>query len=102
MQIVFLNSFYENYKTKQLDEVAQKIISNKKLDYTYLEDTAYNNGICISVYTNGDNRIISNIYNKGCVLGDKKNNHNFVGKFVISNKNEETYRIMLDMETKIL
>lgn len=93
MQIVFLNSFYENYKTKQLDEVAQKIISNKKLDYTYLEDTAYNNGICISVYTNGDNRIISNIYNKGCVLGDKKNNHNFVGKFVISNKNEETYRI---------
>lgn len=93
MQIVFLNSFYENYKTRQLDEVAQKIISNKKLDYTYLEDTAYNNGICISVYTNGDNRIISNIYNKGCVLGDKKNNHNFVGKFVISNKNEETYRI---------
>ena len=90
MQIVLLNKFYEIYKTKQLETVEKEIISNEVVTKNLLEDIAFNNGICISVYSDGVNETISNIYNKGCIIGDKKTSEEYVDEFIKSGKKEDT------------
>ena len=90
MQIVLLNKFYEIYKTKQLETVKKEIISNEVVTKNLLEDIAFNNGICISVYSDGVNETISNIYNKGCIIGDKKTSEEYVDEFIKSGKKEDT------------
>ena len=72
MQIVSLNKYYEVYKTKQLSSIVDKIKKENNIDTEYLEDIAYDNGICISVVENGNKKPISTIYNRGCVFSDKK------------------------------
>ena len=90
MQIVLLNKFYEIYKTKQLETVEKEIISNEVVTKNLLEDIAFNNGICISVYSDGVIETISNIYNKGCIIGDKKTSEEYVDEFIKSGKKEDT------------
>lgn len=90
MQIVLLNKFYEFYKTRQLNEVKKIIVNSDKLDINKLEDLSYDFGICISIYLNGKNETISNIYNRGCVIGDKKTSEEYIEKFISSNKNEDS------------
>ena len=91
MQIVLLNSFYESYKIRQLENVKKRIISNNILDINDLEDIAYNYGICISVYTDGVNQTVSNIYNKGCIIGDKKTSEEYVEEFIKDNIEEKSF-----------
>lgn len=90
MQIVLLNNFYESYKMKQLDTIKENIINRQTLSISDLEDMAYNYGVCISVYSNGMNQTISNIYNKGCVIGDKKTSEEYIYNFVNSGKDEDS------------
>ena len=90
MQIVLLNNFYESYKMKQLDTIKENIINRQTLSISDLEDMAYNYGVCISVYSNGINQTISNIYNKGCIIGDKKTSEEYIYNFVNSGKNEDS------------
>ncbi len=90
MQIVFLNSFYDSYKSKQLENIKKSIINNRNIDINTLEEIALNNGICISVYSNGLNETISNTYNKGCIIGDQKTSESYVEEFVKSGKTEDT------------
>ena len=90
MQIVLLNKFYESYKMKQLDTIKENIINRQTLSISDLEDMAYNYGVCISVYSNGMNQTISNIYNKGCVIGDKKTSEEYIYNFVNSGKDEDS------------
>ena len=90
MQIVLLNKFYESYKMKQLDTMKENIINRQTLSISDLEDMAYNYGVCISVYSNGMNQTISNIYNKGCVIGDKKTSEEYIYNFVNSGKDEDS------------
>ncbi len=90
MQIVFLNGFYELYKTNQLISASNKIINNYSIDSDDLEDIAYEYGLCVSVYSEGASHIISNSYNRGCIIGDTKTNYNFVTSFISSGKTEDT------------
>ena len=90
MQIVLLNNFYELYKTKQLEVIKKNILNKEEIDINDLEDMAYEYGICISVYSNGVNETISNIYNRGCIIGDKKNSEEYIYNFVNSGKNEDS------------
>ncbi len=90
MQIVLLNKFYESYKMRQLDTIKKNIINKQTLSISDLEDMAYNYGVCISVYSNGINQTISNIYNKGCVIGDKKTSEEYIYNFVNSDKDEDS------------
>ena len=90
MQIVLLNKFYESYKMRQLDTIKKNIINKQTLSISDLEDMAYNYGVCISVYSNGINQTISNIYNKGCVIGDKQTSEEYIYNFVNSGKDEDS------------
>ena len=91
IQIVLLNKFYELYKIKQLDNIKRTIINTKELDTNSLEDIAFNNGICVSIYSNGVNMTVSNIYNKGCIIGDRKNSDEYIYDFVNSGKKEDSF-----------
>ena len=91
MQILFLNNYYEYYKTKQLNYVADTIKNSSNINIEDLENLAYNNGLCISVYTNNEERNISSSFNAGCMINDKMNNTAYVSNFISSGKNEDTY-----------
>ncbi len=90
MQIVLLNNFYESYKIKQLEKIKKEIMNYEIIDTNKLEDLAYNYGVCISVYSDGVNKTVSNIYNRGCILGDKKNSDEYIVNFIKSGKDEDS------------
>ncbi|MBQ6285253.1 MAG: HAMP domain-containing histidine kinase [Bacilli bacterium] len=90
MQIVLLGNFYESYKIRQLEKIKKEIINTENISTSQLEDIAFNNGICVSVYSNGLNETISNIYNKGCVIGDRKTSEEYIERFVNSEKDEDS------------
>lgn len=90
MQILLLNYFYEIYKTNQLNNVVSNLKSTDNLDIYKLEDIAYEYGICISVYKDGQLNTISNMYNQGCLIGDSKTGTEYVKSFVESGKTEST------------
>lgn len=89
MQIVLLNTFYEFYKTNQLTSASNKILSQSNVELDFLEDIAYEYGLCISVYTDGSSQIVSNSYNRGCIIGDTKTNSDFIKYFISSGKTED-------------
>ena len=91
MQTISLDKYYEVYKTKQLSSIVDKIRKENNINTEYLEDIAYDNGICISVVEDGNNTPVSTIYNKGCIFSDKKSSYNYMDKFIKSNQAEETY-----------
>lgn len=90
MQILLLNYFYEIYKTNQLNDVVSNLKSTDNLNIYKLEDIAYEYGICISVYKDGQLNTISNMYNQGCLIGDSKTGTEYVKSFVDSGKTEST------------
>ena len=90
MQILLLNYFYEIYKTNQLNNVVSNLKSTDNLNIYKLEDIAYEYGICISVYKDGQLNTISNMYNQGCLIGDSKTGTEYVKSFVESGKTEST------------
>lgn len=92
-QIVFLNKYYEIYKTNQLDTIAHEIKQNDNITISELEDMSYEYGICISIYTNNDTKTISNLYNRGCLIGDSKTNTEFITNFIDSNETDKTYSL---------
>lgn len=90
MQILLLNYFYEIYKTNQLNDVVSNLKSTDNLNIYKLEDIAYEYGICISVYKDGQLNTISNMYNQGCLIGDSKTGTEYVKSFIESGKTEST------------
>ena len=90
VQILLLDNFYEAYKKRQLESIEKEIIASKDINRKSLEKLAFDKRVCISVYSNGKNETISNIYNRGCIIGDKKTGEEYIEKFILSNKKEDS------------
>lgn len=90
LQILSLDKYYEIYKTRQLNSVISEIKSIDGISNEQLEDISFENGICISAFSGGENEIISNTFNKGCVIGDQKISEDFVNDFINSGEEEQT------------
>ena len=90
IQIVLLDKYYEIYKTRVLEKVSTTIKSNSNVTISDLEDLAYNNGICISVYKDNELNIVSNIYNRGCAIDNNDSLIKYVLSFIKSGKDEDT------------
>ncbi len=93
IQILSLNTYYEKYKTRQLEKISKTIKNTSDISNTKLEDLAYENGICVSVYDEGNNKNISTMFNKGCIFSDKKSINRYINKFLKEEKDEETILI---------
>lgn len=89
-QIVFLSTFYEKSKIKELDNVAAKVTKLYLKDSDNFNDkvyeVAYNTGVCIEVINKDedDNYYINNSYSKECMRGVTFNEYK--EKFIESDK----------------
>ena len=117
-QILFLDTYYEHSKTKDMKKLAKEITVNyKKSDsiedfLNYLERISFQKGICIDITSNSINTSLS-IMNRDCIRGnflnkyqeDFKESKNAVEKYTFNNPefNNKTlvYGIKLDEDTNI-
>ena len=90
-QILLLDKYYEVYKTRILNEIADNIQSSKEIDTEYLSGIAFEKGICVAIYKNSEFKIISNVFNKGCAVEkDSSLQDNYIKSFIASGKSEDT------------
>lgn len=101
VQIVLLDKFYSLYKKNQVENIKNYIINNKIVDKENLENLAFNNGICISLYKKDDKGKVNNIANRGCLKGSIKNSEKFVKYFLYSDENEKELIIKGKKKEKI-
>lgn len=75
-QIIFLNRYYENYKTKEIKQAAiilkSRYYKEKDLTTTF-EDLLFRRGICIYISTNDSILAYNNNTNKSCAPLNLKN-----------------------------
>lgn len=89
MQIGLLNQYYEIYQTNKLNKITEEILSKDVINNKYLEDLSYENGICMAVFADNETFVVNNSYNRGCVIGDNKDDLTFINKFIESGKSED-------------
>lgn len=88
-QVVFINSFYEYSKTKQIKETANQIIKNyDSLTNTSLENLSYKNDVCIEIVKNQMTIHASNNF-QGCLTSDK-----YKQEFYTSKLDKQTYKLV--------
>ena len=86
-QIVFLNTYYEKYKIKQVNDFVQNIKLNN-LD-NYLEDNTVKSDVCALVI--GEEPVLYNEYMKGCILYNPNNTIKKAMKKMINSKDSSTF-----------
>lgn len=115
-QILFLDTYYEHRKAKNLERLATEISNDYKkinsLDsfITYLENISFKEGICIDINSSNLNYPIS-LMNRDCMRGNSfnqykesfLNSNKSIQKFTTNNDRNKTliYGINLDNETSI-
>jgi len=88
-QVVFINSFYEYSKTKQIKETANQIVKNyDNLTSTTLENLSYKNDVCIEIIKNQMTIYSSNNF-QGCLNSDK-----YKQDFYTSKTDKQTYKLV--------
>lgn len=88
-QIIFLDTYYKYYKTKELNIAAKELKNNHNID---LEHFAMEKGICIEIYNKETNSYSGTYYNQGCM--EFANNNEVKNDFINSNKNQKSYNLI--------
>ena len=94
-QLVFLNNYYEYYKTNELKNTLEIIKKNygKSNFNSILENVSYNTDFCVELSSNGET-IYSNIQNnKGCL--DTKNSKVIKRKVDFINSDKEEFKLKI-------
>ena len=93
-QILFLNSFYENAKIKEIDETLSVIKNTYQKDTLYdeVDKVSRDNGICIQIVTLNDVLYDSTSFNRGCFI--EQNTQDYKEAFMSSLLNEKTYKLI--------
>lgn len=93
-QVIFLDTYYKWYKTKELIRTSEEVVANSGT-YNYeekLDEIAYNNGVCIELVENNKLVYLSNSFNKGC-LANIKDTYNYKTDFITSSNTSSRYTI---------
>ena len=89
-QVIFINSYYEYSKTKQIKRVTNEILSNYDSDVEYLDKLSYEKNICIEVVKNRITIYSSNDSTRGCIISSGK----YKNDFYKNDLNEQTYKLI--------
>ena len=93
-QVLFLDSFYKNEKTYDIQQVGNyiKTIQNKDNFDELIENVSFDKEVCIEI-TDSDNQLyVTNFFGKGCMMdGEKK--LSYLKDFITSDVKEKTYSI---------
>lgn len=97
-QIIFLNTYYEIVKTKEIENIAEKIADNYNSDdfEDILNSIAYQENVCIELIYNGDEFYSTNTVNIGCV-GGQSNDINYMKykrEIINSGKDKKIYKLI--------
>lgn len=95
-QVLFLNTYYEWVKTKEMKQVAN-ILKRKKNDKNLsqiIDNLSYEKSICIEVTDQNFNYLsTSSIISRGCFLENSYHN-NYKTDFILSGKQKQTYELI--------
>ncbi|MBP3920633.1 MAG: HAMP domain-containing histidine kinase [Bacilli bacterium] len=93
-QVIFLDSYYKWYKTKELIKTVDKIALGFNYEnYEEILDTiSYDKGVCIELVQDRKLVYLSNVYSKGC-LASKTDSYNYKENFIKSNNISSRYTI---------
>lgn len=90
-QVVFIGSYYEYSKTKQIKRTAHQIsLEGGIINQSKLDTLSFQNDVCIEVVNNYSTIYSSNSFNKGCIL----ENYEYKTNFYMSLENSKTYRLI--------
>lgn len=89
-QVVFIDSYYEYSKTKQIKNTTLKIIENYNVDEEVLDKLSYEENVCIEIVKNRMTIYTSNDSNRGCIISSNK----YKNDFYSLDKNEQTYKLI--------
>ncbi len=90
-QVVFLDTYYERYKSKQLIETLSEIkihYDNDSLDFI-----AHDSGVCIQITNTSGITYSSSMYNRGCIIKNFENS-DYIKDFINSEQNFKAYKII--------
>ncbi len=97
-QVIFLDSFYEYMKLKDISKISNQIIEKYK-DENFIDVMdliTYNKGVCIEVVSDANALYSSNSPSRGC-MGDVGKNityQNIKRAFINDNNNQASYKII--------
>lgn len=93
-QVIFLDSYYKWYKTKELIKTVDNISANYN-DENYeemLDSISHDRGMCIELVKNNKLVYLSNSFNKGCIASIQ-DNYNYKSDFINSGNISARYTI---------
>lgn len=105
-QVIFLDKYYEWYKTKAIKQVANDILINYEDSDEFiddLEEVSMKEGICIEISSSRKDYYYSSNMNKSCML-DRKNPNLLKAKkdFINSSDQSVVFKVISNNDTKSL
>ena len=93
-QVIFLDSYYKWYKTRELISTAEELGSKFSSDNyeEVLDKIAHDSGVCVELVQNGKLVYLSNTFNRGC-LAATKDTYNYKKEFIQSDSSSTRYTI---------
>ncbi|MBR1376277.1 MAG: HAMP domain-containing histidine kinase [Bacilli bacterium] len=89
-QIVFLDKYYEYYKTKDLIKAAEYVNSNYQNNgITNMDIISHDYGVCVEIFDTNNIIYSSNMFSRGCML----ENRNYMDEFINSDLSSKTYKL---------
>jgi len=97
-QVIFLDSYYEWYKVKEIDKIADKLLKNDSIIdiKKTLDEISFKEGICIDVIYANSEVYSSNSLNRGC-MGLSSNDPEYLKNkidFKNSNEDKKVYKLV--------
>jgi len=95
-QVLFLDSYYEWVKTKQIHHLASDL-KTKYQNHDWenlLDEIAYEKGICIEIATPNQSLYSSTAFNRGCMINNDRNGGTlYKNNFIKSGRKKKIYTI---------
>lgn len=94
-QVLFLNSYYEWVKTKDMSKILNKIKNNYREEgfIDLLDNITFDKGVCIEIVDGNKNTYSSTSYSRGCINKNTLELDDIKNDFINSNKEYKNYRI---------
>ena len=105
-QVIFLNTYYEWVKTKEIASIATKISKsyNSENYETALDSITYTEGVCIEIIDSNNQVYSSSIYNRGCMgaLSNDSTYSYYRNELLNSNTNKKIYKLDSNRGSKMI
>lgn len=93
-QVIFLNSYYKNVKTRELKEVGTTLKKNKNLDNLekLIDDISYDKSICVLITDSDVSEVQSSSFvSRGCMM--EHQSYSYLEDFIESGLSKKLYEL---------